>query len=152
MKFENAIKQTKFESAQQKAMLNVMYTANWIRDLQSDLFRSYDLLPQHYNILRIIKGKHPEPVSPSDIKEVMLDKGNDVTRLVDKLVKQKLVDRNLCPDNRRKIDIYLTKQGLKLIDEMGKQLQPKLKQITGKLNSKEAELLSDLLDKLRSND
>lgn len=149
MKFENAIKQTKFESSQQKAILNVMYTANWIRDEQIELFRSYDLLPQHYNALRIIKGKHPNPVSPSDIKEVMIDKGNDVTRLVDKLVKLKLVNRNLCPENRRKIDITLTKQGLKYLDEIAKQLQPKFKLIKSRLTEKEAELLSDLLDKIR---
>ncbi|MFO0357371.1 MAG: MarR family winged helix-turn-helix transcriptional regulator [Sphingobacteriaceae bacterium] len=149
MKFENAIKQSKFESSQQKAMLNIMYTANWLRDEQAELFKSYDLLPQHYNVLRIIKGKHPLPVSPSDIKEVMIDKGNDVTRLVDKLVKLKLVDRNLCPENRRKIDINLTKQGLKLIDEISKQLLPKLKHIKNRLSEKDADILSDLLDKLR---
>lgn len=149
MKIENAIKQNKFESAQQKAMINLMYTANWLRDEQAELFRSYDLLPQHYNVLRIVKGKHPQPVSPSDIKDVMIDKGNDVTRLVDKLVKLKLVDRNLCPENRRKIDITLTKQGIKFIDEIAKQLQPKFKLIKARLTEKEAELLSDLLDKIR---
>lgn len=150
MKIENAIKQNKFESIQQKAMINLMYTANWLRDEQIELFKSYDLLPQHYNVLRIIKGKHPHPVSPSDIKDVMIDKGNDVTRLVDKLVKLKLVDRNLCPENRRKIDIHLTKHGLKFIDEIARKLQPRFRSIKARLTDKEAEVLSDLLDKIRS--
>lgn len=149
MKIEQEIKQSKFESAQQKAILNIMYTANWLRDEQIELFRSFDMLPQHYNVLRIIKGKHPHPVSPSDIKEVMIDKGNDVTRLVDKLVKLKLVDRNLCAENRRKIDITLTKQGLKFIDDIAKKLQPKFKLIKDRITEKEANQLSDLLDKIR---
>lgn len=149
MKIEREIKQSKFESAQQKAILNILYTANWLRDEQIELFRSFDMLPQHYNVLRIIKGKHPHPVSSSYIKEVMIDKGNDVTRLVDKLVKLKLVDRNLCSENRRKIDITLTKQGLKCIDDIAKKLQPKFKLIKNRLTEKEADLLSDLLDKIR---
>lgn len=150
MKFEQAIKQSKFESSQQKAILNVMYTSNWLRDNQIEVFKKFDIIPQHYNVLRILKGKHPQPVSPGDIKEVLIDKGNDITRLVDKLVKLNLVTRNLCPENRRKIDIQLTPKGLKLLEKMNAPLMEEFKIIRKKLSNSEAEQLSHLLDKLRS--
>ena len=150
MKFEKAIKQSKFESSQQKAILNVMYTSNWLRDHQIGVFKKFDIIPQHYNVLRILKGKYPEPVSPGDIKEVLIDKGNDVTRLVDKLVKLNLVTRNLCPENRRKIDIQLTSKGLKLLEKINEPLMEEFKTIRKKLTNTEAEQLSDLLDKLRT--
>ena len=150
MKIEKAIKQSKFESSQQKAVINIMYTANWLRDQQSELFKKHDILPQHYNVLRIIKGKHPEAVSPGDIKEVMLDKGNDVTRLVDKLVKNELVKRDLCENNRRKIDIHITEKGLKFLKELNEPMKKQTSAIKKCLSNKEAEQLSVLLDKLRS--
>lgn len=149
MKIEKAIKQSKFESPIQKAVINIIYTANWFRDLQSELFKQHDILPQHYNVLRIIKGKHPQSVSPGDIKEVMLDKGTDVTRLVDKLVKRGLVKRSLCEENRRKIDINLTDKGLDFLKTLNDPMRKQYNTIKKQLSEKEAELLSDLLDKLR---
>jgi DNA-binding MarR family transcriptional regulator len=149
MKIEKAIKQSKFESPLQKAVINIFYTANWLRDQQWELFKKYDILPQHYNVLRIIKGKHPESVSPGDIKEVMLDKGNDVTRLVDKLVKMGLVKRSLCEANRRKIDINLTDKGLDFLKELNEPMRKQYNSIKKQLSEKEAEQLSNLLDKLR---
>lgn len=149
MKIEQAIKQSKFESNHHKAIINIIYTANWLRDQQLDTFKTHDILPQHYNVLRIVNGRYPEAVSPGEIKEVMLDKGNDVTRLVDKLVKKGLVKRNTCENNRRKIDIIITKEGIKFLKELN---EPFKKQITGLkkiISDKEAETLSDLLDKFR---
>ena len=150
MKFEKTIKQTKFENSQQKAILNIFYTSNYLRDIQWGYFKKFDILPQHFNVLRILRGKHPQPISPGDIKEVMIDKGNDVTRLVDKLVIMKLVSRELCAENRRKIDIHITNQGLKLLEKMDGPLKEAFDSIRKKLTSKEADLLSDLLDKLRT--
>jgi DNA-binding MarR family transcriptional regulator len=149
MKIEKAIKQSKFESPLQKAVINIFYTANWLRDQQWELFKKYDILPQHYNVLRIIKGKHPESVSPGDIKDVMLDKGNDVTRLVDKLVKMGLVKRSLCEANRRKIDINLTDKGLGFLKELNEPMRKQYNSIKKQLSEKEAEQLSNLLDKIR---
>lgn len=149
MKFEKAIKQAKFESAQQKAILNVVYTANWLRDQQADIFKPFSILPQHFNVLRILRGQHPKPVSPGDIKEVMIDKNNDVTRLIDKLVNMELVSRHLCAENRRKMDVHITSKGLKLLEKMDAPLKEAFKDIRKKLSEKEANVLSDLLDKLR---
>jgi DNA-binding MarR family transcriptional regulator len=149
MKIEKAIKQSKFDSPLQKAVINIFYTANWLRDLQSEVFKKHGILPQHYNVLRIIKGKHPESVAPGDIKEVMLDKGNDVTRLVDKLVKMGLVKRSLCEANRRKIDINLTEKGLTFLKDLNDPMKRQFNAIKKQLSEKDAEQLSNLLDKLR---
>lgn len=149
MKIEQAIKQTKFESPFQKAVINIIYTANWLRDQQTELFKQHDILPQHYNVLRIVNGKHPKSVSPGDIKEVMLDKGNDVTRLVDKLVKMGFLKRSLCEENRRKIDINLTDKGVKFLKEINEPMRKQYLSMKKVLSEKEAETISNLLDKLR---
>jgi DNA-binding MarR family transcriptional regulator len=149
MKLEDEIKQDKFESNYHKAVINIIYTANWLRDRQMEVFKAFDVLPQHYNVLRIIKGKHPEPCSPGEIKEVMLDKGNDVTRLVDKLVKKGLVKRNLCESNRRKIDLQITEKGLTFLKELNDPMKKQLSVMKKTMSEKEAGLLSDILDKMR---
>lgn len=149
MKIEKVIKQTKFESSVQKAFINIIYTANQLRDMQKEIFEAYDILPQHYNVLRIIKGKHPKPISPGEIKEVMLDKAPDITRLLDKLVKLGWINRNTCMDNRRKIDITLTQKGLNKLEKINRIVKAKIKKMQKNINEKEAEVLSDLLDKFR---
>ena len=149
MQIEKAIKQSKFNDVYQKLVVNMLFTSNWLRDGQNSLLKQYDILPQHYNVLRILKGKHPDPSSPSDIKEVMIDKGNDVTRLLDKLVHKGLVKRNLCEENRRKMDVYITEEGLKLLKDIEKPLQNFLTDIKQRISEQEAESMSSLLDKMR---
>lgn len=149
MKLEDEIKQSKFESSYQKAVINILYTANWLRDRQMEVFRAFDILPQHYNVLRIIKGRSPEACSPGEIKEVMLDKGNDVTRLVDKLVKKGFVKRHTCESNRRKIDLYITEKGLTFLKELNDPLKKQLSVMKKQMSEKEAENLSQMLDKMR---
>jgi DNA-binding MarR family transcriptional regulator len=149
MKIEDEIKQEHFESNLHKALVNLLYTFNWHRDLLHSIFKQYDLQQQHYNILRILKGKHPEPVSPGYIKEVMLDKGTDLTRLLDKLERKNLINRKLCPSNRRKIDINLTSEGIALLDKVRPTFDKQHELLANNLTDNEAEMLSNLLDKLR---
>lgn len=149
MKIEEAIKQSKFTDSYQKAIINLMYTGNWLRDEQVRLLKPHDILPQHFNVLRIIKGRYPEPVSPGEIKEVLIDKANDLTRLLDKLEKKGWVKRRLCPTNRRKMDVTLTTKGLKFIEESTASIEPFAKVIKGRISDKEAEIISKLLDKIR---
>lgn len=149
MKIEKAIKQPKFTDVYQKLVVNMLFTSNWLRDAQNSLMKQYDILPQHYNVLRILKGKFPSSSSPGDIKDVMIDKGNDVTRLLDKLVNKGLVKRSLCEENRRKMDVYITEEGLKLLDEIEKPLQDHLTEIKTRVTKEEAETMSSLLDKMR---
>ena len=149
MKIEDAIKQSHFADSYQKATVNLIYTGNWMRDKQASFFKEHDILPQHYNALRIIKGRSPKPISPGEIKEVMLDKGNDITRLIDKLVQKGLVKRALCEENRRKMDVTITNKGLLLIKELENPLIEFTNTIKERLTEKEAEQLSTLLDKMR---
>ncbi len=148
MKFEEEIKQSKFDSSTQKAVLNVMFTSNWINALFRDVFKPYDLTPQQYNVLRILRGKHPKSANPGEIKEVMLDKNPDLTRLCDRLCKLDLITRGVDKTNRRKINIKISDAGLELL----KTLDPKIKKMQSSMKSlteDEANQLSDLLDKMR---
>jgi len=143
------INQKEFDSGIEKAMVNLLYTSNWFRDYHHQIFSPFGIKPQHYNILRILKGKHPQPISPGEIKEVMLDKAPDLTRLLDKLEDLRYVDRHLCPVNRRKMDILITKSGKKILNEINKKNKKAMDSWTGRLSEKEAEKLSELLDKFR---
>jgi MarR family transcriptional regulator, 2-MHQ and catechol-resistance regulon repressor len=148
MKIEQALKQSRFESPQQKAWINLIFTSNVLNDFSNTIFKDFDLTPQQYNVLRILKGRIPESASCSSVKEVMLDKNPDLTRLCDRLVTKGLIVRETDSDNRRQVNLRITEEGIKLIDT----IKPILKEYNHKLNNlsdEEAEILSDLLDKLR---
>ena len=147
MGFKEEIK-SKFDSNQLMAAVNIIYTSNWLRDISLPIYKKHNILSQHYNILRIVNGSFPNSVSPGYIKEVMIDKGRDLTRLVDKLVKQGYVERNLCKDNRRKMKITITPSGTEIIKTIGEEINNLYKNYN--LNEEEAIKLSELLDKLRS--
>jgi DNA-binding MarR family transcriptional regulator len=149
MRIEQAINQRKFKDDYHKIVVNLLYTGNWLRDALGANLKEHGLLPQHYNALRIIKGRHPEPVSAGDIKDVMLDKASDVTRLLDKLEKLEYVQRRLCPHNRRKMDISITPQGLKLLSDVDVLMDTFYDDLADRITEAEAGALSDLLDKIR---
>ncbi|MCP4439650.1 MAG: winged helix DNA-binding protein [Aureispira sp.] len=149
MGIQQDIKIKEFKSSFQKAIVNIFFTSNWLRDQQAHIYKTYGLLPQHYNVLRIIKGRNPESISPGEILDVMIDKGRDLTRLVDKLVKKGLVKRHGCPINRRKVNIYVTPKGVKLSDEIEGEMAKWAKQFAN-IPEEDAEQLSLILDKLRT--
>ncbi|MEN7547655.1 MarR family transcriptional regulator [Rapidithrix thailandica] len=150
MKIEDAIRQGKaFKDAYQKLYINLIYTSNSLSNQFDKAFKKHGLTSQQFNILRILKGAHPEVKCAGDIKLVMLDKNPDVTRLVDRLVQKGLVFRNTCPNSRRKVDIGITQEGLDLIDSIGPDLEKEYQVFQNNLTEQEADLLSDLLDKLR---
>jgi DNA-binding MarR family transcriptional regulator len=148
LKLEEAIKQKRFESPQIKAMLNIMYTANWLMSEFRDIYKPFNITPQQYNVLRILRGKHPESVNPSEIKDVMLDKNPDITRLCDRLLAMGLIGRSIDAENRRKMNIIITKQGLQLLSEIQPLLTERQMAILNRSDI-DFELLSDLLDSLR---
>jgi hypothetical protein len=148
VKIEEELKQDKFTSAIHKAIVNIMFTDGWLSNHLRDVFKNHNLTPQQYNVLRILRGKYPEALNPSDIKSVMLDKNPDLTRLCDRLLTRKLIDRCIDGDNRRKMNIRITEDGLNmlnLIDPIMVEFNEKVTSIT----QDEAEILSNLLDKLR---
>ncbi len=148
MKLEEAIKQKRFESPQIKAMLNIMYTANWLMGEFRDVYKPFGITPQQYNVLRMLRGKHPESINPSEIKEVMIDKNPDITRLCDRLLAMGLIGRSIDSDNRRKMNIVITDQGLHLLAQIQPLLTERQTQILH-LSDINFELLSELLDELR---
>ena len=148
MKIEDAIK-SKFDSQRQKVYINLIYTANEITAAAKKQFKEVDVTLQQYNVLRILRGKHPESLNPGDIKSVMLDKSPDLTRLIDRLLAKKLVYRATCEDNRRKIDIKISDKGLDFLESISAHVATPQRDKTKNLTEEEASQLSDLLDKLR---
>jgi len=148
MEIDKLIQQARFKDNYHKAIVNLFYTSNYFRDSHMQVFGRYEIQGQHFNILRILNGKHPEPVSPGYIKEVMLDKGRDLTRLMDKLVNMGWVNRMICPENKRKMNITLTESGY----EMVKKISDEVNEMDGTLRTladEDYEILSSLLDKMR---
>lgn len=148
MEIDKLINQTKFIDGYQKAMINVIYTANHFRDCHAPIFQKYKIQGQHFNILRILKGRHPEPVTPGYIKEVILDKGRDITRLIDKLEAFGWVIRKNCDQNKRNIHLYLTDNGIQSINQISAEIHAKDQDLRT-MSEDEYLLLSNLLDKMR---
>jgi len=147
MKIEEEIKQVKFKSPYQKAVINLIFTANWLQGHQQQFFKKFGLTNQQFNILRILKGQHPKFISATEIKLRMLDKNSDVSRLLDRLALKGLINKMVCPNDKRAADISITEDGLQILGE----LDHKQKEIDTvlRLSTEEAELLSNLLDKGR---
>jgi len=134
-----------FPNHKVKAMLNIMFTANWINSYQNSFFKPFKISSQQYNILRILKGAE-EPLKVQTIKERMIDRSPNTTRLMDKLCAKDLIERIACPDDRRVVYIKITSEGLRLLDTISKTNR---KDLLGNLTEDEASQLSDLLDKIR---
>ncbi len=147
MTIEEEIKQEKFSSQHQKAVINLIYTANWLTSRQQDFFKPHNITGQQFNILRILKGQHPKTISATEIKLRMLDKNSDVSRLLDRLVAKNLIIKKACPNDRRAADVSITEEGLNLLKIIDKQ-QAEMNHILS-LSEAEAKQLSDLLDKSR---
>lgn len=147
MKIEEEIKQLKFKSTHQKAIINLLFTASWIQTQQQQFFKSYGITNQQFNILRILKGQYPQAISATEIKSRMLDKNSDVSRLLDRLASKKLILKQTCPKDKRAADVSITQAGLDILAELDK--KQKQIDIVLSLSEKEAEELSNLLDKGR---
>lgn len=148
MKIEDAIKQQKFNNHYQKAVVNLIYTTHWLEDQHQKLLSEFDITGQQFNILRILRGQHPNSISATEVKHRMLDKNSDVSRLLNRLEKKELIVKKTCASDRRATDIFITEKGLELLDKLGSN-QHKLDHVLN-LNDDEVKTLSDLLDKARS--
>ncbi len=150
MRIEEAIKQkTPFKSERQKAVVNLIYTHNWLVGQQKAFFKTYDITLQQYNVLRILRGQHPNPISTSEIRERMLDKMSDVSRIVDRLVKKDLVTRQVCKSDKRLVDVFIHENGLCLLDQID-EINAQTELLTSSLTEEEARQLNYLLDKMRT--
>lgn len=151
MSIETDIKQTApFRTPYHRLLVNLIYTSNWISNSQTHLLKPFKLTLQQYNVLRILRGQHPNPIKVADITERMLDKMSNASRLVDKLVAKQLVVRTECPSDRRAVDVTITEKGLELLVKLDG-LQAEWTDLQrSKLSEEDATSLSSLLDQLRS--
>lgn len=136
---------SKFENNKVKAMLNIIYTANWINSCQNEFFKDFGISPQQYNILRILKGAG-EAINVQTIKDRMLERSPNATRLMDKLCAKHYIERLPSEHDRRVVKIAITKEGLALLESIPKDFN---RSLLKNLNEDEAEQLSNLLDKMR---
>ncbi len=136
---------SKFANNRIKATLNILYTANWITNHQNDFFKPYGISPQQFNILRILNGAK-KPLKVQTIKERMVERSPNATRLMDKLCAKELISREHCPNDRRVVYIEITKKGKGLLKDISRHLKDDLLK---NLTEEEAKKLSDLLDKIR---
>ena len=148
MKLEEEIMQKKFINNKQKTIVNLIYTNNWVVYNQSCLLKEHNITLQQYNILRILRGQFPNPATIKLIKERMLDKMSDASRIVEKLRLKGLIERKICADDRRNVDVVISKKGLKLLSEIDKE-NVKMDSLMNNLKEDELILLNNLLDKLR---
>jgi DNA-binding MarR family transcriptional regulator len=148
MKLEDAVKQKTFRSESQKLRINITFTGSWVHAMAIKYLRPFGLTPQQFNILRILRGLHPNPVSGLAIKERMLDKMSNVSRLIEKLRVKGLIERQICPNDRRAMDVTITEKGQALLtrlDAVEAQWDGQFKT----LNEKDQQTLNLLLDQLR---
>ena len=147
-KIEVELQQSKFKDPWQRAYLNLFFTNNWIRDKTAEVFKKEDITHQQFNVLRILRGSRPNLLNAGQIKERMVTKTPDLTRLVERLVKKGFINRTICEDNRRKVEIGITDKGLEIVEKTSAELDSRFKDIKF-ISEAQADELNDLLDKLR---
>ena len=150
MTLEDFIKPNSPITISKKTVLNILYTQNTIADKFNELLKPFDISTEQFNVLRILRGQKGKPANMCVIQERMVAKTSNTTRLVDKLLLKNLVTREVCPDNRRKIEVQITQKGLDLLD----QLDPKVIQhehsFSNNLLPEELAQLNILLEKFRN--
>jgi DNA-binding MarR family transcriptional regulator len=148
MKLEEEISQRKFRNERHKLAVNILYSYGWLTALHTQVFRKQGITTQQFNVLRILRGQHPNPTTIKLIRARMLDKMSDASRIVEKLRQKGLVVRHISDHDRRHADVFITKKGLKILSALDK-CDKQFDDHTGKLSFKEAGMLNDLLDKMR---
>ena len=149
MGIEKDIQQTNFRNEFQKMSINIIYTANWLNEKMGQILATEDITQQQYNILRILRGSEC-PLSTLKIRERMLDKMSDNSRIVDRLIVKGLVEKTACIKDKRLVDITISKKGLQLLEKLDS-LNEHIDSILKGVSEKEAQAMNQILDKLREN-
>lgn len=148
MKIKEEIRQSEFSDVFLKAFINVLFTGNFLRNKQNGTLKPYGITVQQFNVLKILNGKHPQSLKAGEIKSVMIDKSPDLTRLINRLIKNGWVKRNRSKLSGREVAITITKKGIEIVNIVYP-IALKDVELFKKLTDQEAELLSVLLDKVR---
>lgn len=148
MSIDQDIQQAHFRNTHQKALINVLYSHGWVMERIKSLLAAEDITPQQFNILRILRGSFPVPLSTLQIRERMLDKMSDTSRIVDRLIAKNLVQKSTNPTDKRLVDVLITEKGQQLLHKLDVR-DAEMDNILGNLSEEEAQQLSNLLDKAR---
>lgn len=150
MSIENDIKQKKFSNIFHKAHINILYTAAWLDLKVIRWLKPFKLTHQQFNVLRILRGSHPAPLSIKEITHRMIDKTSNASRLVDKLQAKNYVMKTASPDDARQVNVRITEAGLQIVNAASEVVEKSILECFQNLSESEAATLSDLLDKLRN--
>jgi DNA-binding MarR family transcriptional regulator len=148
MTIEKDIKQPKFRNEHQKAAINLIYTYNWTNEKMKKILDHFGITSQQFNILRILRGAHA-PLSTLQIRERMLDKMSDTSRIVDRIIIKGLAKKTTCRSDRRLVDVIITSRGKKLLEKLD-QCDQAMDAVLKNLSTIEAKALNELLDKIRN--
>jgi DNA-binding MarR family transcriptional regulator len=150
MRIEEIIKSSVAMDDSKKVILNLMYTQTVIADKFNEILKPHDLSSEQYNVLRILRGQKGCPANMCLIQERMIAKNSNTTRLIDKLLLKELVTREVCPENRRKIEVQITQKGLDLLSDLDPKVLEHEKEFSNNLSPEEIEQLNSLLEKYRN--
>ncbi len=150
MKIEDIIKSSMEINPSKKVVLNILFTQNVIQEDFNEILKPYDVSGEQYNVLRILRGQKGNPANMCVIQERMLAKTSNTTRLVDKLLLKELVTREVCPVNRRKIEVLITKKGLAVLEALDPNVIAHELRFASNLTAAELEQLNSLLEKYRT--
>ncbi len=149
MTIEEEIMQHSFASSYEKLAFNLIYSCRWLETFLKKNFAEHGLTMQQYNILRILRGSAPEPISTLQIRERMIDKMSDTSRIVSRLILKQLVTKEVSQRDCRLVDVYITPQGLALLEKLD-DIDRKIATHLNRITEKEALYISDLLDRMHS--
>lgn len=147
---ENILMTTSQIPLEKRTVLNISYTSIIVKDSISHSLKPFDISTEQFNVLRILRGKKGSPANLQDIQNRMISKMSNTTRLVDKLILKNFVERFVCENNRRKVEIFITPQGLEILKELDPIIDKTEANLTSSLTQEELKTLNDLLTKLRN--
>jgi DNA-binding MarR family transcriptional regulator len=151
MSLSKDIKQSEYHSEYHKAILNILYTHNFLVTHMTDVFKEFDITRQQYNVLRILRGQYPGHASINLIKDRMLDKMSDTSRIVERLRLKGFISRTDCLKDKRSVEIRISQSGLELLEKMDPKVNG-LERLLQSLSIEETKVLNTLLDKLRGSE
>lgn len=139
---------SRFKNEHQKFIVNVLFTANWLRNAHIDFLKPYGISPQQFNILRILRGAE-DWVTMSLVKERMIEKAPNATRLADKLLEKELIERKRCDSDRRVVYVQISEKGLELLSQIDDAQEHPFMEVIGEISEKDVSKGNELLDKMR---
>ena len=149
MKLEEEIVSANFQSNYHKCTVNILYTYGWLTDTLKRELNKHKVTLQQFNVLRILRGQYPNPATVNLLRERMLDKMSDASRIVDRLIQKELVTRCVSEKDRRAVDILISEKGLNMLKILDNEVKSADDLLKNNLNENEVIQLNELLDKLR---